>query len=71
VASPKILDEAMPSDDHPGAAVLLEPSQWSQPRLQAAMVGLDRVVAYRSLRCHATGSSSSSTTGYVAAELLH
>jgi hypothetical protein len=38
VASPKILDEAMPSDDHPGAAVLLEPSQWSQPRLQAAMV---------------------------------
>ena len=25
VASPKILDEAMPSDDHPGTAVLLEP----------------------------------------------
>ena len=25
VASPKILDEAMPSNDHPGTAVLLEP----------------------------------------------
>jgi len=31
-------------DDHPGAAVLLEPSHRSQPRLQAAVVGLDVVV---------------------------
>jgi hypothetical protein len=34
----------MPRHDHPGAAVLLEPSQGAQPRLQAAVVGLDPVV---------------------------
>ena len=31
------------------------------------MVGLDRLLAYRSVRCHAAGSNSSSTIGYVAA----
>jgi hypothetical protein len=44
VTSPKVLDERMPRDDHPGAVVLLESSHWSQPRLQAAVVGLDPVV---------------------------
>ena len=42
VTPPKVLDERVPRDDHPGAAVLLEPSHRSQPRLQAAVVGLDR-----------------------------
>jgi hypothetical protein len=31
------------------------------------MVGSTRLLAYRSVRCHAAGSRSSSTTGYVAA----
>jgi hypothetical protein len=34
----------MPRHDHPGAAVLLEPSHRSQPRLQTAVVSLDPVV---------------------------
>jgi hypothetical protein len=42
--SPNVLHEPMPSDDHPGAAVLLEPPHWPQPRLQPAVVGLDVVV---------------------------
>ena len=37
--------KGVPGDDHPGAAVLLEPSHWSQPRLQPAVIGLDPVVA--------------------------
>ena len=44
VASPEILDEAMPGDDHPGTGVLLESSHRSQPRLETAMVGLDPIV---------------------------
>jgi hypothetical protein len=44
VASPELLDEAVPGDDHPGTAVLVEPAHWSQPRLETAMVGLDPVV---------------------------
>jgi hypothetical protein len=31
----------MPGDDHPGAAILLEPTHRPQPRLQPAMVDLD------------------------------
>jgi len=42
--SPHVLDEGMPSDDHPGAVVLLEPTHRPQPRLQPAMVALDAVV---------------------------
>jgi hypothetical protein len=63
VASPEILDEAMPGDDHPGAAVLLEATHRSQPRLQPTMVASTRLLAYRSVRCHAAGSNSSSTIG--------
>ena len=44
VAAPEILDEAMPGDDHPGAAVLLEATHRSQPRLQPTMVRLDSIV---------------------------
>ena len=60
-----VLDEGMARDDHPGAAVSLEASHRPQPGLEASVIGLDVVVAYRSVRCHAAGSSSSSTTGYV------
>jgi hypothetical protein len=42
--APDVLDERMPDHDHPGAAVLLEPSHRTQPRLQLAMVTLDPVV---------------------------
>jgi hypothetical protein len=44
VASPEVLYKAMSDDDHPGTAVLLEPSHRLQPRLEAAMVGLHPVV---------------------------
>jgi hypothetical protein len=47
VASPEVLHEAMPGDDHPGTGVLLEPLHRSQPRLQPAMIGLDLVVGVR------------------------
>jgi hypothetical protein len=39
-----VLDECMPHDDDPGAAVLLEPSHRSQPRVQPTMVVLEAVV---------------------------
>jgi hypothetical protein len=44
VASSQILHEAMPGDHDPGAAVLLEPTPRTQPRLQPAVVTLDVVV---------------------------
>jgi hypothetical protein len=34
----------MPGDHDPGAVVLLEPTHWMQPRLEATVVGLDVVV---------------------------
>jgi hypothetical protein len=34
----------VPGDDGPGAAVLLESAHGTQPRLEAAVVGLDTVV---------------------------
>jgi transposase len=59
-----VLDEGVPGDDDPGAAVLLEPTHRSQPRLQATVVSLDAVVGVLVLRYQATGSSCSSTAGY-------
>jgi hypothetical protein len=53
--------------DQPGATVLLEPAHGTKPRLETTVVSLDAVVAYLSVRCHAAGSSSSSTCGYVGA----
>ena len=44
VSAPKVLDEGVPGDDHPGAVVLLEPTHRPQPRLQPAVVALDAVV---------------------------
>src|SRR6266511_927470 len=44
VPTSQVLHEAMPNDDHPGAAVLLEPAHRPQPRLEAAVVALDPVV---------------------------
>src|SRR4029453_10321007 len=67
MATSKVLLEGMPGDDHSGAAVLLEPSHRMQPRFEAAVVGLDVVLAYRSVRCQAAGSNSSSTAGYTGA----
>jgi hypothetical protein len=57
----------MAANEHPGGTVLLKATHRPQPRLEPAVVSLDAVVAYRSVQCHAAGSSSSSTTGYVAA----
>jgi hypothetical protein len=44
VFAPNVLDEGVPGDDHSGAAVLLEPSHWSQTRLQPSVIRLDPVV---------------------------
>jgi hypothetical protein len=44
MAPSKVLDEAMTANDHPGGTVLLEAAHGTQPRLQAAVVGLDPVV---------------------------
>src|SRR5829696_1023966 len=45
VSTANVLDEGVPGQDHPGAAILLEAAHWSQPRLQPAMVAFDPVVA--------------------------
>ena len=45
VASSQILHEAMPGNDDPGAAVLLEPAHGTQPRLQPAVICFETVVA--------------------------
>jgi hypothetical protein len=58
-----VLHKGVPGDHSPGAAVLLEPAHRPQPRFEVAVVSLDAVVAYCSLRCQAIGSSSSSTAG--------
>jgi hypothetical protein len=63
VTAADILDQGVPGDDDPGAAVVLEPAHRPQPRFQPAMIGLERLLAYRSVRCHAAGSNSSSTIG--------
>ncbi len=39
--SPEVLDEGMPGDDYPGAAVLLQPTHRTQPRFQPAVISLD------------------------------
>ena len=44
VASSQVLNEAMAGDHDPGVAVLLEPAHRMQPRLEAAVIGLDMVV---------------------------
>jgi hypothetical protein len=44
VPTSQVLHEAMPNDDHPGATVLLEPAHRPQPRLEAAVVALDRLL---------------------------
>src|SRR5512133_3179535 len=51
----------------PDARVLLAPAHGTKPRLETTVVSLDAVVAYLSVRCHAAGSSSSSTCGYLGA----
>src|SRR5215211_8715649 len=44
MAPSNVLDEGMAANDHPGGTVLLEAAHRPQPRLEAAMVGLDPVV---------------------------
>jgi hypothetical protein len=44
MSAPNVLDEGMPGDHDPGAAVLLEPPHRPKPRLQPAVVRLDLVV---------------------------
>src|SRR5918994_711201 len=44
MAAPDVLHQGMPGDDHPGAAVLLEPTHRPQARLQPAVVTLDAVI---------------------------
>lgn len=64
-ASPVILHQCMPDDDDLGTTSCLSPRHRTRPRLQPAVVRLHLLLAYRSVRCQATGSSSSSTTGHV------
>jgi hypothetical protein len=45
MATPQVLDEAMPGDHDLGAAILLAPTHRTQPRLETAVVGLDVAVA--------------------------
>jgi hypothetical protein len=63
VASPEILDEALPGDDHPGAVVLLEATHRSQPRLQPTVVRLDSIVGVPVGSAPPGGSNSSSAIG--------
>ena len=45
VPSPEVLDEGMPGDDHPGAAVPFEPAHRPEPRLEPAVIRFNSVVA--------------------------
>jgi hypothetical protein len=44
VTSADVLHEGMPGDHDPGGAILLEPAQRTQPRLETAVVGFAAVV---------------------------
>jgi len=63
VSAPKVRHDGLSGKDHPGTAVLLEPAHRPQSRLEMTMIGLDPVVGIPIGRCHALGSSSSSTIG--------
>src|SRR6266545_920863 len=65
VPSTQVLDEGMPGDHDPGAAVLLAATHRPQPRLESAVVGLDPVVGVPVGAMPAAGSSSSSTSGLI------
>jgi hypothetical protein len=67
VSAPKVLDEGVPGDDHSGAAVLLEPSHWSQTRLQPSVIRLDPVVRVLLGSMPRPGRNSSSKAGYTGA----
>jgi hypothetical protein len=67
VSTTNVLDERMPGDDHPSAAVLLESAQRMQSRFSLSWSHSSRLLAYRSVRCQAIGSSSSTTAGYTGA----
>jgi hypothetical protein len=63
VVAAQVLHEGMTRGEHPRGAMALQPAHWPQPRFQAPVVRLDRVVACRSTVCRAEGTSSSSTRG--------
>jgi len=67
MATPQVLDQAMPGEHDLGAANLLEPTHRTQHRRETAVVGLDVMVGVLSVRCHAAGSNSPSAVGEVAA----
>jgi hypothetical protein len=57
------LDERVPGGQDPHAGDGLDPAHRSQPPFELSMVGLDAVLAYCSVWCHAAGRSSSKTQG--------
>src|SRR6266508_4792774 len=63
----EVVDEAMPGDHDPGAAVLLAATHRPRPRRESAVVGLDAVVGVPVAAMPAAGSSSSGTSGSVGA----
>ena len=63
VSAAKVLDEGMPGDDHPGAVSCLRPRIGRSQAFSRPWSASTRLLAYRSVRCHAAGSSSSSTIG--------
>jgi hypothetical protein len=54
---------AMPGDDHPGAASCLRSRIGRSRAFSRPWSASTRLLAYRSVRCHAAGSNSSSTIG--------
>jgi hypothetical protein len=67
VSAPQVLHERVAGGDRAGRADLFESAHWTEPVFEAAMIGFDDVVAYRSTMCRAPGRSLSMTRGYTAA----
>src|SRR5215216_5271856 len=63
VPSTKVLDQGMPGDHDPGAAVLLEPAHGRSRAFSLPWSHSILLLAYRSVWCHAAGSNFSKTTG--------
>jgi hypothetical protein len=58
-----VLDEGVPGDDRSGAAIGLQSAHRPQSAFQLTVIGLDPIIAYRSVLCRARGARSSTTAG--------
>src|SRR4051794_20443986 len=67
VSAAKVQHERVPGNDHLSGAVGPQPAHRSQPVLESAVIGLDRVVGIPLDMIQADGMSLSSRAGYTGA----